>query len=499
MNKNDILNTNPLVASALLINQKAELVSNIDRERLPQTTAALQFFITETTRANVLRQVYLPNDKPLVEYLMAPFLLHDPLSNTASFRNRTNYVICNMNENVSHTDDDMMKVQNNSPYMFKTALTREMKSYRSDKMYPNEANAIFGGFTSRNVLVPTTLDPNIVSRHNKASQRLVQLHRSFKERYPDVDLGTFTQYRKMLEAEYEVYQNELLKMYLEGLLSVTVAQLVSPNSLQYAKLANSGSRSDNPYYDAESVLKQKISRMPSLNMVFGFADIHSDIDVDPVNPDLQLGHRKLSSSEASDPDIASNSRSETVRYAEIADTFGNKSSILLRRQDQGYVNTRGGDKTLSQIFFDTTNNNDQIFFVGRYTPTVSASGMNGTVTGLLRPSVVIDHYIKPNISKGVSQALNGSVDVLDDSSLLDDDFEAELAKASQASNVLNDSSTAPGVDFQEFFANEDTQKTTTGNPLDPMFEDLSSGLDLIPTETQPVEQASAPAKKRSVR
>lgn len=420
--------TQEQIAQALMINYKADIVSNIDRERHPSHLLDIQLFaIKGITRFALLHMVYLPREGELVTFNLVALRVHNSVSNVPSYRNRVQYIQVSMDNKAVQTDDKRMIVRNQNPYMFSKVFMPSELTGPSGRVYKNPFNCVdVSGFLR---LAPVPAQHNSaahIKAFNDASLEIRTVHEKLKADAlaKGTDLGSNTVYRTAIEKLYAKYQENMKALIMSGHAELSQVLNVDDSSLIPAFKLDSAEESDNPFLNAVGHLRDGISYMPTKNVFFGYARVNSAAVTDDVNTNLSTGLRTLGKDDDTTEESTSRAkRHEATRLATINDSFGNGSTILVRRQDQGYVNPKNTNQLgLAEIFNNATQNNEGLFIRGSYLPVVASKDVGGNANGILRGTVVVNEYTKQQ-SMSLSSSVEGGTNAFDDINL---DNAAEL-------------------------------------------------------------------------
>lgn len=392
--------TQEQIAQALMINYKADIIANIDRERHPSHELGLQLFaIDGVSRYAKLHMVYLPREGELVSFCLVALRVHHSVSNVQSYRNRVQYIQVSMDNKATTTDDGRKVIQNQNPYLFNDVFMPLTAVGTDGKTYNNPFNCVDVTGFLRLAPVPAVYNsgPHIEA-YNKASEKIRSVHEQLKAQAiaSGTDLGSNATYRAAIEKLYAEYQENMKALIADGTVQLAQVLNVADSSLIPAYKLDSSQTNNNPFLNAVGHLSNGISYMPTVNSFFGFARINSSATVDDINPQLTTGLRTLGKDDETTEESTSRAkRQEATRLAVINDSFGNGSSILVRRQDQGYVNPRNTNQLgLAEIFNNATQNDEGLFIRGTYLPIVATKDVGGNSNGILRGTVVIDEYTK---------------------------------------------------------------------------------------------------------
>ena len=409
------------IAQALMINYQSELVSNIDRERSPAHFTVQQLFVLRgETRMSRLHMVYLPKDGELMQYDLAPLRIHNSVSNVLAYRNRLQYIQVSMDNKAVVNDDNRKIVRNSNPFKF-DELMASKKTSANGNVFNNPYNsAIVTGLLRLAPIPAVHADPKVIAQYNQCSAKIRQVHAALKADADTkgIDLASNTAYRKVMEQLYAQYQANMTALIESGVLALSQVISVADNSLVPALTCDSEMEVENPFFNSVGALQNDISYMPVINEFFGYARVDSDAKADNLNGDLATGLRTLGKDDdTTEESISRAKRQEATRLAYVSDTFGNESSILLRRQDQGYVNPRNPNQSgLAEIFDSATQNNESVFFRGKYLPVVATKDVGGNANGILRGTVVLNEFTRHR-SLSVMASIEGSLSSVDDLNL----------------------------------------------------------------------------------
>lgn len=462
--------TQEQIAQALMINYKSEIVSNIDRERKPSHQGAISLFnIQGITRNARLHMVYLPREGELIEYQLAPVRVHNSVSNVPSYRNRVQYVQVSMDNKASITDDGRKVVRNSNPYLFGTIFMSKTLQGPSGKIYNNMYNCIeITGFLRLAPVPSQHNNAQLVAAYNKASEDIRKAHAAVKasSQLQGTDLATNQVYRATMEKLYAKYQEDMKALIKAGHVQLTQVYNADDGTIKPTFQLDSEHSDDNPYLDATSMLKNHISYMPTLNIFFGFATINSNASVDDINGDLTTGLRTLGKEDENTEVVSTRAkRQEATRLATISDSFGNQTSLLLRRQDQGYINPRNTNQQgLAEIFNNATANNESVFFRGKYLPVVATKDVGGNANGILRGTIVLDEYTKQQ-TMSLSSSIEGDVNVFD--SLTLDNASEMIGGLDFTSESTDNSEDSMMIDSEDNMMQDDTPVISTPSKNQP--------------------------------
>lgn len=403
------------IQQALFINQNSDIVSHIDRERSPEHAQVLQLFVIKgETRTSQLFTCYLPREGGLVVHTLIPLRLHHAVSNVTAYRNRLQYVQVSLDNKEVMTNDDVPRriVRNTNPFEVSQFMMPSAEG-ASGKAYSNPWNSVFVSGFFRLVPVPhERANDALTAKFNKASARLRLTHQKLVEASPDADVTSNPKYREVMEALYKEYQNNMMALINSGEVVLTQAISVADNSFIPSITKDSEMEMDNPFLNSVGHLKTDISYTSTLNKFFGYATVNSGAKADDVNPQLTTGLRNLGKNEdKGEEDVNTSRRQECTVLGSIFDTFGNKSSILIRRQDQGYINPNATNSVgLAETFKNNTSNNESLFITGQYLPIVANVGVGGNSNGITRATVLVENFTKHRQISNVS-SIDGNIDI----------------------------------------------------------------------------------------
>ncbi|AND75483.1 hypothetical protein FDH01_gp139 [Acinetobacter phage vB_AbaM_ME3] len=418
------------IAQALMMNSQSEVIANVDRERNPSHRQVLQFFnIANVTRHAVLNMVYLPKEGELQVYKLIPVRVHNSTSNTAAYRNRVQYLQVSMDDKgvIADPETNQMIVRNSNPAVLNMFLTESIEE--GGKTFNNPWNTLLASGFFRLVPVPALFnDEGLVQAFNSCSKDIINAHNYLKARTTG-DLAFNADYQSHMATLYAAYQTQMTKLIQSGHLRLAYALSVADSSLVPAITMDSGTKNVNPFLRSSAIL-EKASYMPTINEFFGFARVNSEAISDEFNESLTTGIRPLSKEvEGGEETINNSKRTEATKLAIISDTFGNEASVLLRRQDQGYSNPNNQNQiSLAKIFDDNTQNNEQLFVIGKYFPIVMSQDAGSSTNGLTRPTIVVNEYTKHRTNSNITSfeaALGSDFEVNSDS----DDLSQMIANA----------------------------------------------------------------------
>lgn len=405
-----------LINQALMANAQTDLVSHVDRERQPGHSIGLQLFICKgQTRMSRLRMVYLTKDYELMEYHLAPLRIHHSVSNVPSYRNRIMYIQVSMDKKEYLNDDGQRVVNNANPFKFDELMSENKTSSATGKVYPNHNNSAIVSGVYRLAPVPAVFaDPEIIKQYNLCSRDIMAYHAKAVEQAKEggYELTTSPAYRKLMDTLYKAYQDRMTTLLTAGVLEVAQVLNVADNNLIPALTADSEMEADNPYFNSKLALREHISFMPTYNHFSGYIRIDSSATADDINPDLATGLRPLGR-DGDNAELTSTKakRQEATRLGHVADSFGNQSSILVRRQDVGYVNPRNPNQQgLAETFMNMTSNNDGLFVTGKVLPVVATKDVGGNANGILRSTVVVSDYTRHR-SVSIMSSMDSSLDL----------------------------------------------------------------------------------------
>lgn len=393
--------TQEQIAQALMINYRSDIVSNIDRERTPSHLQDIQLFaIDGITRFARLHMVYLPREGELIEFALIPMRIHNPVSNVPAYRNRVQYIQVSMDTKETMNDEQRMIIRNSNPFILNEVFLPLKKLGKDGVEYNNPYNCLDVTGFFRLAPVPAQYNnASLIQAFNKCSENIRIVHSRLKEEYKTkgIDLSTNIKYREAMDKLYAKYQEDIKSLLASGHVQIAQVINVDDSSLIPGFKLDSSKSSNNPYLDAVGMLQTGISYMPVKNVFFGFAKVNSDATSDDLNSKITTGLRELgrNSDVSEEATNTKAKRNEATRLATINDTFGNSSTILLRRQDQGYINPKNTNQLgLAEIFNNATENNESLFIRGTYLPLVAAEDTGGNTNGILRGTVVISEYTK---------------------------------------------------------------------------------------------------------
>lgn len=401
------------IAQALMVNYQSDLVSNIDRERSPGHFTVQQLFVLRgETRMSRLHMVYLPKDGELQQYDLAPLRIHNSVSNVSAYRNRLQYIQVSMDNKAVINDDNRKIVRNSNPFKFDELMAAK-KTSSAGNVFNNPYNSIIVSGLLRLAPIPAIhADPNIIAQYNQCSQQIREVHTALKAdaEAKGTDLASNVAYRKVMDKLYAEYQAKMTALIESGVLALSQVISVADNSLVPALTCDSEMQVENPFFNSVDALQHHISYMPVINEFFGYAKIDSDAKSDVLNTELSTGLRTLGrDDDTTEETITRAKRQEATRLGYISDSFGNESTVLLRRQDQGYVNTRNPNQSgLAEIFDSATQNNESVFFRGKYLPVVATKDVGGNANGILRGTVVLNEFTRHR-SLSVMASVEGSL------------------------------------------------------------------------------------------
>ena len=442
------------IAQALMVNYQSELVSNIDRERNPAHFTVQQLFVIRgETRSSRLHMIYLPKDGELQQYDLIPLRIHNSVSNVAAYRNRLQYIQVSMDNKAVVNDDNRKIVRNTNPFKL-NELMAPKKAGKSGNEYSNPYNSAFVTGLLRLAPVPATrANADVIKAYNNCSAKIRQVHAKLKQETEakGIDLASNTAYRKIMDQLYAQYQADMTTLIETGVLALSQVISVADNGLVPALTCDSEMNMDNPFFDSVSALQHDISYMPVVNEFFGYARIDSDAKADNLNPDMTTGLRTLGKDDdTTEESITRAKRQEATKLAYVSDSFGNESSVLLRRQDQGYVNPRNPNQSgLAEIFDNSTQNNESVFFRGKYLPVVATKDVGGNANGILRGTVVLNEFTRHRVLS-VMSSVEGSLSAIDDLNLdnVDEFLSKEVNFTAESNDLDLDTNDLPSEDVQ---------------------------------------------------
>lgn len=384
--------TKDQISQALMINEVSSVVSNIDRDRAPTHEGTIQLFaIGGITRSATLHQVFLPKEGELKQYKLVQMRYHRSVSKTPAYRNRTQYIQVLMDNKAYTNDEERLVIRNQNPALLNHFLTPKLE--KSGRVYNNPWNTLFISYFVRTAPLPVDITPELISKYNQASYKIRAAHAKAKAEADEkgFDLGTNVTYRKIMEQLWNEYLTTMAQLIQNE--EVTIGQVlnVADNSLVPAFTMDSGLDEDNPFTNAVDLLKSEISYMPTINKFFGYAKVNSSAETDDINSELLTGVRPLGREDATDAGSMAK-RKEAMKLSYISDVFGNKTSIPLRRLDQGYISSNGDSSKSAEIFDAKTSHNEGLWIMGEYVPTVIASGQGNSNSGVLRGTLLVDAY-----------------------------------------------------------------------------------------------------------
>lgn len=413
------------IAKALMANYQSDVVSNVDRERNPDSEQQLQLFnINNITRNIVLNIVHLPKDKELRIYKLAVLRIHRPQSNVPTYRNRDFWIQVALDERESLNADGRKIINNSNPYYLDLFLSNN-KEVNGTK-YSNPFNSLIVDGYLRTAPVPLEkTDAQVIHRYNKCSEKVITIHNAIKQKEEESGIPVYSNpaYRTSIENAYQEYLQAMEDLINEGLVTITEVLNVADSKLVPALTLDSTMKSANPYLCSVGGHLDHVSYTPVVNKFFGYVAIDSNATKDEASSVVQLGLRSLSNStkDSELDESTTGGRQEATKLGYISDTYGNETSILLRRQDNGYVSPKNpNSKGLAQIFDEVTQNNEHVFVRGEYLPI--SIGQNSKAT---RGTVIVNSFTKVNSNSIISSTTGIDSDTLVFDTVLDEGEESQ--------------------------------------------------------------------------
>lgn len=279
--------------------------------------------------------IVLTAKNTLTVFKAIKMIQNDPYSQVP---NRPVWLAVNTNNPLTELSNGRKVYRNSNAGVLNMFLTDKLEKT------PNPYNALLvNSGTLRYALAPT----------DKDDPRASALFNTVMMKYKEIQsmLVGDSQKEEATKELFAQYQKGLKRLYDAKVLAITPMIFAGDNSLSPAIMLTNTKKSNNPFFDFETVAKTfELTNLPVQNSVTGF--IATTLD-EPEDDTIEVGQRKLS-----------DSRNEFVRMATIGDGYGNTSSVAVSMRDLGYTVSEKTRKR-SEVFEELTETGQYMYIDGQ--------------------------------------------------------------------------------------------------------------------------------------